>query len=616
MKKTILCLSWILFLSPLLFAQFSNTPSEQKMDMAMYAIKNLYVDEIDANKLVEDGLRAMVKELDPHSAYMTIDEVKEMNEPLQGGFDGIGISFNMLKDTLFVIEVISGGPSEKVGLLPGDRIINVDGKPISGVKMSNTDVMKRLKGPKGTTVKVSIKRRGLESLKDFSIIRDKIPIYSLDAAFMVDKNTGYIRLNRFGATTVDEFNQAFADLKKQGMTQLVLDLQSNGGGFLNAATDLADQFLSEGKCIVYTQGLHNARQETDATAKGCFEKGKLVILIDEYSASASEILSGAIQDWDRGLIIGRRSFGKGLVQRPIPLPDGSMLKLTVSRYFTPSGRFIQKPYENAENYSKDLIDRYNRGEMSNSDSIHFPDSLRTSTLVNKRTIYGGGGIMPDVFVPMDTTLFTNLHKTLAASGIMNRYSIQYVDEHRSELNTKYPTMDKFIQEFSVNDSMINQMIRLAESEKITIKEADRSSNKSLLKKQLVPTDTTLFTNLNKTLTPSGIINRYSNQYIDEHRSELNTINPTKNKFIQKFSVDDSIRNQMIRLAVSEKITIKEADRNSNQSLLKKQLKAFMARDLGKSADYYKVMWTENESLMEALRILNEKKTYDELLKRK
>ncbi|HEY5500299.1 MAG TPA: S41 family peptidase [Bacteroidales bacterium] len=616
MKKTILCLSWILFLSPLLFAQFSNTPSEQKMDMAMYAIKNLYVDEIDANKLVEDGLRAMVKELDPHSAYMTIDEVKEMNEPLQGGFDGIGISFNMLKDTLFVIEVISGGPSEKVGLLPGDRIINVDGKPISGVKMSNTDVMKRLKGPKGTTVKVSIKRRGLESLKDFSIIRDKIPIYSLDAAFMVDKNTGYIRLNRFGATTVDEFNQAFADLKKQGMTQLVLDLQSNGGGFLNAATDLADQFLSEGKCIVYTQGLHNARQETDATAKGCFEKGKLVILIDEYSASASEILSGAIQDWDRGLIIGRRSFGKGLVQRPIPLPDGSMLKLTVSRYFTPSGRFIQKPYENAENYSKDLIDRYNRGEMSNSDSIHFPDSLRTSTLVNKRTIYGGGGIMPDVFVPMDTTLFTNLHKTLAASGIMNRYSIQYVDEHRSELNTKYPTMDKFIQEFSVNDSMINQMIRLAESEKITIKEKDLNSDKTLIKKLLVPNDTTLFTNLNKTLTPSGIINRYSNQYIDEHRAKLNAINPTKNKFIQKFSVDDSIRNQMIRLAVSEKITIKEADRNSNQSLLKKQLKAFMARDLGKSADYYKVMWTENESLMEALRILNEKKTYDELLKRK
>jgi carboxyl-terminal processing protease len=301
---------------------------------------------------------------------------------------------------------------------------------------------------------------------------------------MVDKETGYIKLNRFAATTHDEFKQAFLELQKQGMTNLIIDLQSNGGGYLNAATDMADEFLSEGKCIVFTKGLHSPRQQEDATATGCFEKGKLVILIDEYTASASEILSGAIQDWDRGLIIGRRSFGKGLVQRPIPLPDGSMLKLTVSRYFTPSGRFIQKPYENAENYSKDLIDRYNRGEMTNADSIHFPDSLRTYTLVNKRTIYGGGGIMPDVFVPLDTTRYTNLHKTLAASGIMNRFSIQYVDENRSELNADYPDMDKFIKKFSVTDSMVNQMITLAESEKITINDEDRKSDKTLLKKQL------------------------------------------------------------------------------------------------------------------------------------
>ncbi|MDD4923064.1 MAG: S41 family peptidase, partial [Bacteroidales bacterium] len=439
------------------------------------------------------------------------------------------ISFNMLNDTLFVIEVISGGPSEKVGLLPGDRIIKVDGESIAGVKMSNREVMKRLKGTKGTMVQVSIQRRGVNTLMEFKIIRDKIPIYSLDAAFMVDKSTGYIKLNRFGATTADEFRQAFDTLQKQGMTQLVLDLQSNGGGLMNAAIDLADEFLSEKKCIVYTEGIHSPRQESDASINGCFEKGKLVVLIDEYSASASEIVSGAIQDWDRGLIIGRRSFGKGLVQRPIPMPDGSMLKLTVSRYFTPSGRFIQKPYENAENYSKDLIDRYNRGEMSNADSIHFPDSLRTSTLLNKRTIYGGGGIMPDVFVPMDTTRYTSLHKILSASGIMNRFSIKYMDTHRSELKAIYPSIRDFIEKFSTNDSMIHQMIIQAEA---------------------------------------------------------------------------------------EKITLSDEDRNSDKTLLKKQLKAYMARDLGRAADYYKVMWDENESLNEALRILADKKAYDAILKRK
>lgn len=529
MKKPFFFLALLAALAPTVLAQYTSTPAEIKMNMALYAIKNLYVDNVDQNKLVEDGLNAIIQELDPHSAYMTVDEVKEMNEPLMGGFDGIGISFNMLNDTLYVVEVISGGPSEKVGLLPGDRIIKVNGESIAGVKMPNRDVMKRLKGPKGTKVVVTVKRRGIQEWRDFPIVRDKIPIYSLDAAFMVDQNTGYIRLNRFGATTIDEFKQAFDHLKKQGMTQLVLDLQSNGGGLMNAAVDLADEFLSDKKCIVYTKGLHSSRQESDATPKGDFETGKLVVLIDEYSASASEILSGAIQDWDRGLIIGRRSFGKGLVQRPIPLNDGSMVKLTVSRYYTPSGRFIQKPYENIENYSKDLIDRYNRGEMTSADSIHFPDSLKTNTLINKRTIYGGGGIMPDVFVPLDTTRYTNLHKLLSAAGIMNRFSIQYVDEHRSELKKDYPNIDEFV---------------------------------------------------------------------------------------SKFNVDDSLMNQMLQLAVSEKVTLSEDDRNSDKTLLKKQLKAYMARDLGKNADYYKVMWTEDKSLGEALRILKDKKAYDEILKQK
>ncbi|MDP4276692.1 MAG: S41 family peptidase [Bacteroidota bacterium] len=510
-------------------ASFAASPATVKMNMALYAIKNLYVDNVQEDKLVEEGIKAMVKKLDPHSAYMTAEEMKEMNEPLMGGFDGIGISFNMLNDTLFVVEVIAGGPSEKVGLLPGDRIMTVDGTNIAGVNMSNKDIMKRLKGPKGTMVTLQVKRRANKDWLTFRIIRDKIPLYSLDASFMLDNHTGYIKLNRFGATTVDEFREAFATLKKQGMENLVLDLQSNGGGLMNAAVDLADEFLSGGKCIVYTKGLHSPRMQSDATSKGLFETGKLVILIDEYSASASEILSGAIQDWDRGLIVGRRSFGKGLVQRPIDLPDGSSLKLTVSRYYTPSGRFIQKPYENIENYSSDLIDRYNRGEMIHADSIHFPDSLKTKTLLNKRTIYGGGGIMPDVFVPLDTTKYSHLYKVLITSGTLNRFSLEYIDAHRQDLIKAYPTDDAFDQNFAISDSVMHQLLAFAKTDSV---------------------------GLNK---------------------------------------EDSL---------------------TDQSLLKRQLKGFMARDLWKSSDYYKVMSIDNEPLMKALELLNDKKSYAELLKRK
>jgi len=529
MKKFLLCLACSMMLANIAFSQFQMTPGTQKMGLALYAIKNLYVDNVDENKLVEEGLRAMVKELDPHSAYMTADEMKEMNEPLQGGFDGIGISFNMVNDTLFIVEVISGGPSEKVGLLPGDRIVLVDKTPVAGVKMSNKDIMKRLKGPKGTLVTVTIKRRGIPELMDFKIVRDKIPIYSLDASFMVDKKTGYIRLNRFGATTADEFRQAFDELKKQGMTQLILDLESNGGGYMNAAIEIADEFLPNNKCIVYTEGLHSPRQDNEATAKGCFENGKLILMIDEYSASASEILAGAIQDWDRGVVVGRRSFGKGLVQRPIPLPDGSMLKLTIARYFTPSGRFIQKPYENAENYSRDLIDRYNRGEMASADSIHFPDSLRTETLENHRTIYGGGGIMPDVFIPIDTAKYTPLHRLISNAGVMNRFSMKYVDDHRAELNSKYPNIDAFI---------------------------------------------------------------------------------------DNFQPDKALTDELMQFALKEKVKLTVADSASDKTVMMRQLKAYLARDLGKSADYFKVSWKENETLLKAIEIINDKKAYNDLLKRK
>jgi len=528
MKKTFLFLAFTVFFICQLNAQLNVGPSANKMSMALFAIKNLYVEEVNENKLVEEGLKAMIKTLDPHSAYMTADEMKDMNEPLQGGFDGIGISFNMLNDTLFVVEVIAGGPSEKAGLLPGDRIVFVDDETIAGVKMPNSQVMKRLKGPKGTMVNLKIKRRGYKELLDYKIKRDKIPFYSVDASFMIDKKIGYIIITRFGASTIEEFRKAFNELKAQGMTDLVLDLQSNGGGLMNAAVDLADEFLSDGKLIVYTEGKHSPRMQSNASKNGLFETGRLIVLIDEYSASASEIVSGAVQDWDRGIIIGRRSFGKGLVQRPVPLPDGSYLKLTVSKYFTPSGRFIQKPYEDAENYSKDLIDRYNRGEMLHEDSIHFPDSLRTQTLVNKRKIYGGGGIMPDIFVPIDTNRMTALHRKLSVRGITNRFSMQYVDEHRKELQSQFPESKDFITNFKITESILNSLLKFAEE---------------------------------------------------------------------------------------EKITIDETDRNSDKSLLAKQLKANMARDLWRTSEYYKVMWEENESLKKAIEILKDKKAYDEILKK-
>jgi carboxyl-terminal processing protease len=509
--------------------QLTNSNASQKMMVALYALRSMYVDKVDENKLVEDGLKAMIKNLDPHSAYMTADEMKEMNEPLQGGFDGIGISFNMMNDTLFIIEVIPGGPSEKVGLLPGDRILFVNDESVAGVKMTSNDVIKRLKGPKGTEVKVSVKRRNHDALLDFKIVRDKIPIYSLDASFMVDKNTGYIRLSRFGATTLDEFKSALSELKKSGMKQLILDLESNGGGYLSAAIDLADEFLAKGRSIVYTEGANARRRDNFASDKGSFENGKLILLIDEYSASASEILSGAIQDWDRGIILGRRSFGKGLVQQPLPLPDGSVLKLTVARYFTPSGRFIQKPYDNMENYSKDLIERYNRGEMTNSDNIHFPDSLKTFTLQNKRTIYGGGGIMPDVFIPLDTTKMSSLYKTLSSAGIINKFSMKYVDENRKKLKDNYPKIDDFV---------------------------------------------------------------------------------------KNFNADEALYNRLIAFAKEEKIALKDSDLVADNKLLMKQLKAYMARDLGKSSDYFKVMWTENESLVKAIEIINNNKSYEEILNRR
>jgi carboxyl-terminal processing protease len=492
----------------------------RKLRLAAYAVDRFYVDSVDDNKLAEDAIIGMLRELDPHSTYMNSEEVKEMNEPLQGNFDGIGVQFNMLNDTLFILNTVAGGPSEKVGILAGDRIIAVNDTVIAGKKFSTSDIMKRLRGKKGTVVNVDVLRRGVREPIRFRIVRDKIPIYSIDATYMADAHTGYIRVSRFGATTSDEFKEALATLKKEGMKNLILDLEGNGGGYLNAAIDMANEFLHAGELIVYTEGRTQPREEALSNAKGQMTDGRLIVLVDESSASASEIVSGAIQDLDRGLIVGRRTFGKGLVQRPVPLPDGSMMRLTVARYYTPSGRCIQKPYaDGIESYNRDLINRYNSGELTSADNIHFPDSLRYRT-AGGRTVYGGGGIMPDYFVPLDTTRYTDAHRNIVAKGVLNQYVVGYFDKNQKVLKVKYPNFDAFEKGFTVTDAMMNDLRAAAEKDSIKIDAEQYAKSAPLIKTQikaLVARD--LFT----TSDYFRVINNAS----DSYRKALELINDEK-----------------------------------------------------------------------------------------
>jgi carboxyl-terminal processing protease len=436
-----------------------------KYSQFLQYLNRFYVDSVNADKMVEDAIRYQLEKLDPHSTYISAADVQKMNEPLQGNFEGIGISFNILNDTLFVISPITGGPSERVGIRSGDRILKVDGKSIAGIGITNEDVFAMLRGAKGTQVIVSIKRRYVDELLDFSIVRDKIPINSLDAAYVVEDGIGYIKLSRFAMTSMDEFEQSALKLKQAGVKDLILDLTGNAGGYLDIAVALSDQFLDDEKAIVYTEGIHSERRDYYAQREGLFERGNLVILIDEGSASASEIVSGAIQDWDRGIIIGRRSFGKGLVQRQLDLPDGSLIRLTTAKYYTPTGRLIQKPYgDGLENYENEIFTRYKHGEFQHSDSISFPDSLQYRTLVNQRIVFGGGGIMPDIFVPIDTTEYTDYYRDLIRKGILNQFVLQYVDKNRRKLQSSYKAFDTFKSAFSVTGEILNKMVDYAETE--------------------------------------------------------------------------------------------------------------------------------------------------------
>ena len=461
---------------------FGDDSPLRKLQIAELAISNLYVDNVDEGKLVEDAIRGMLEKLDPHSSYSTPKEVKALNEPLSGSFEGIGVQFNMVEDTLLVIQPVTGGPSEKVGIVAGDRIVSVNDTAIAGVKMSKEDIMRRLRGPKGTKVMLGIVRRGIKDTLSFKVVRDKIPVKSIDAVYMIRPEVGYVRIGNFGATTHDEFCEALEKLTKQGMRNLILDLQGNGGGYLQAAVNIANEFLQKGDLIVYTEGRRMQRNEYKAKGNGKFLDGKIVVLIDEYSASAAEIVTGAIQDQDRGMVVGRRSFGKGLVQRPIDLPDGSMIRLTVSHYYTPAGRCIQKPYTKGDtkDYAMDVMNRLKHGELMSADSIHFADSLKCYTLREHRQVYGGGGIMPDYFVPLDTLAYTKFHRELSAKSYIINANLKYVDANRKALRKRWTSFEDFRRDFVFPKEEIDKMIADAAKDKIVPKD-DAELEKTLPK---------------------------------------------------------------------------------------------------------------------------------------
>lgn len=477
-KLTLKSLAWLTLLAAIIAHAKDDSHSiendfytnAQKLATAQKIIESFYVEDINSDSITQEAIKAMLNTLDPHSSYATPDETKELNEPLDGKFSGIGVTFNMTTDTVYVIQTVTGGPSEKVGILAGDRIITADDSIIAGKKIPVNDVKKILRGPKGSKIRLGVMRGGNPELIDFVVTRDDIPINSVDAVYMATPEIGYLRLTRFAESSGDEVAEAVKKLQKQGMKKLIIDLQGNGGGYLNPAVDIASLFLNKGDKVVSMRG--RAVPDRDyyvEKAKPLFT-GPIAVLVDQLSASAAEILSGALQDNDRATIIGRRTFGKGLVQRPFPFPDGSMMRLTIARYYTPVGRCIQKHYDkgHTEEYQLDLLNRYDNGELWCADSIHFDESQIYQTLKDRRTVYGGGGIMPDIFVPVDTSYYSPVYRNLLSKGTISQYCLQYVDQNRAKLIKQYKTPQKFFGKFAITPELIDGLMAKAKADSVEI----------------------------------------------------------------------------------------------------------------------------------------------------
>lgn len=481
MKKIILIFTCLSFLST--YGQVEDM-AVKKIETVLNFIDQFYVEDVDRDEIAEKAIKNMLKDLDPHSVYISKEEVAEMNEPLVGNFEGVGIQFNILEDTIIVVATIPGGPSEKVGVLAGDKIVIIDKENVAGIGIANKGVVERLRGAKDTEVEVEIKRDGSKKLLDFKIVRDKIPIFSIDAAYMVNETIGYIKISRFAAKTPEEFLEALNKLKDAGMTDLIIDLKGNSGGYLNAAFTMTDELLEKDKLIVYTEGDNSPKNGMNATAYGNYEKGNVIVLIDQYSASASEIMSGAVQDWDRGLVIGRRSFGKGLVQRPLPLPDGGQIRLTIAKYYTPSGRFIQKPYEDGvDSYREDLSNRFSSGELTDSLLKEFPDSLKFKT-AGGRIVYGGGGITPDIMVPLDTTFTSEFYSKVFRKGLINKFCLSYANDNRKELTKYYPDVKVFDKNFETDEEFLREFLKFCEKNDIEASDEDLLKSKKAMMVQV------------------------------------------------------------------------------------------------------------------------------------
>ncbi|MDX9890941.1 MAG: S41 family peptidase [Bacteroidales bacterium] len=546
-----------------------------KMNQLLRAINDLYVDTVNFDAIVENATVEMLKELDPHTVYIPAKEVQQANEPLQGAFDGIGVTFQIIKDTINVMEVIIGGPSDKVGLMAGDKIIKVDSLTSFGKEINNQWVMTHLRGKKGTKVELQVKRNKNVEPLTFTIVRDKIPMNSINVYFMVDKSTGYIRLERFAATSKKEFSDALRELQSKGLKNLIFDLRGNGGGFLTTAFDIADEFIDKDKIIVYTDNFRGTGDKFLSTATGDFEKGKLIILVDEGSASASEIVSGAVQDWDRGLVMGRRTFGKGLVQKPLYLADQSQVRLTISRYYTPTGRCIQKPYDDGlDSYLEDLQYRSEHGELFTADSIRFPDSLKYKT-PNGRIVYGGGGIMPDIFIPLDTTKYSSLYGEMFRKGIFSGFTLDYMNSNREMLKAQYPTIEDFKTNFKVTDELLTQVMDYAHSEGV---------------KDSVPL---LFSRR------AELFLKEKGTLLDSIYSDVNTLQSME-QFQKEFvTFMQNSYNESMNLRNLSKIN----------EFIKEAIMFEFARNLFSYGDAYQIFLMSDETFLKAIQVMNDDKVF-------